>query len=104
MCGSRPKTAGKFIQDILTFLSQEAAAAEEEIKWEQKTEGSEVAVRLTLGGEAVEGRGETVKAAKEGAAMTPATSATVIKLLPFSSIINSMFSLPRNILPPAVAA
>ena len=50
MWDSRPRTAGRFIQDILLFLSQEAAAAEEEIKWEKKSEGSKVAVRLTLGG------------------------------------------------------
>ena len=69
MFGSRPRTGSKYIQDVLTFLAQEASAAEEEIKWEQKAEGSEVAVRLTLGGDSVEARGTTLKAAMEVAAM-----------------------------------
>ena len=69
LLASRTKTYRKYIQDIVTFLTQEAAAAEEEVKFEQREVGSEHEVRVTLGGDSVEARRKTLKSAKEGAAM-----------------------------------
>ena len=66
---SRTKTHRKYIQDVVTFLAQEAAAAEEEVKFEHREVGSDHQVRVSLGGDSVEALRKTLKSAKEGAAM-----------------------------------
>jgi len=68
LLGSRTKTHRKYIQDIVTFLCQEAAFAEEKVKFEHREVGSEHEVRVSLGGDSVEAREKTLKKAKEVAA------------------------------------
>ena len=66
--GSKTKTHRRYIQDIASFLWNEAIVAEEDLKFEQKEVAREYIVRATLGGETTEAKGKTVKSAKEAAA------------------------------------
>jgi len=66
--GSKTKTHRRYIQDISSFLWNEAIAAEEDIKFEHKEVAREHVVRVTLSGDTTEARGKTVKSAKEAAA------------------------------------
>ena len=66
--GSKTKTHRRYIQDIVSFLWNEATAAEENLKFEHKEIAREHLVRVTLGGVSADGRGKTVKSAKEAAA------------------------------------
>ena len=66
--GSKPKTHRKYIQDIVTFLKNEALALEEDVKYEHKQNGSDHTVRVSIGGDSVEAKRKTQKTAKEAAA------------------------------------
>ena len=65
---SKTKTHRRHIQDIVSFLQNEAKAADEEVKFEHKNVGSDHIVRVTLGGDSVEARKKTLKTAKEASA------------------------------------
>ncbi len=66
--GSKPKAHRKYIQDIVTFLKNEALALEEAVKYEHKQNGSDHTVRVSIGGDSVEAKRKTLKTAKEAAA------------------------------------
>ena len=66
--GSKPKTHRKYIQDIVTFLKNEALALEEDVKYEHKQNGSDHTVKVSIGGDFVEAKKKTLKTAREAAA------------------------------------
>ena len=64
LSGSKPKTHRKYIQDIVTFLKNEALALEEDVKYEHKQNGSDHTVKVSIGGDFVEAKKKTLKALK----------------------------------------
>merc|ERR1712130_449123 len=68
LSGSKTKTHRRYIQDVASFLLNEAIVADEDLKFEQKEMTREFVVRVTLGGDTTEAKGKTVKSAKEAAA------------------------------------
>ena len=68
LSGSKPKTHRKYIQDIVTFLKNEALALEEDVKYEHKQNGSDHTVKVSIGGDFLEVKKKTLKTAREAAA------------------------------------
>ena len=65
---SKTKTHRRYIQDIVSFLHHEAAAADEQVQYEHRPVGADHMVRVSVGGDTAEARKKTLKTAKEAAA------------------------------------